>query len=771
MYIIIDIDSLYKSLIKLATTIDGMNFWCYNFFIWIAMVIIMIDKVLIENIATYKGLTTFNLKKVNFIYGSNGTGKTTLSRILRNPSAFSSASIEYTRNEELETLVYNNDFVDENFSDNSMIKGIFTLGKDSNEIVKQLDELEEEKNKYELELNKKRETLEKFQNDITNLHNRFLDLTWEFKTSIADNFLRYFKGFLRKESFFELCMSLEHTDSEAVDIDFMKDRYQKLYNAGELEKIDVLAINCNFNFEKEMGNAALLGESIKGNDSLEISNLINKLQNSNWIRDGIKFLDTSDGICPFCQNRINDKTLRDLKSLFDDSYQELINKIIELSNTYNYNTEANLTFLTNIINNYENYKTTASLEKLKDCYYMLSEAYNRNKELIKEKISNPSKAIILESVDDIVVEVLSIINEIIKDNLEYNNMVDNLKLERDKLKNQVRDYLFDKTDKLRKEYKKSLKNLSDAEKNISKLIDNLENDIRNINNKMSKLRASMSGITNTIQEMNNILMKFGFDEFSFKEKEDNSTYEIVRKDGSAVKQTLSEGEQRFISFLYFYQLVKGTQNEDGIKNDRIIVIDDPISSLDSNILFIVSTLVKNLINDVHQNKGGLKQIIMLTHNVYYLKEITYLAAKPKKGISSNISYIVIKKTNNQSNVIEYTENPIKTTYDLLWEDLRNPEACRNKSTIFNTMRRILEYYFNILGGLNYEKLINEFEGEDKQICHSLLSCVNDNSHYITDDFMVILTDELIDKYIEVFKLIFEKSGQINHYNMMMKVSD
>lgn len=57
--------------------------------------------------------------------------------------------------------------------------------------------------------------------------------------------------------------------------------------------------------------------------------------------------------------------------------------------------------------------------------------------------------------------------------------------------------------------------------------------------------------------------------------------------------TLSEGEITFITFLYFLQLTKGSIDKDSISEDRILVIDDPVSSLDSNILFIVSSLLKD----------------------------------------------------------------------------------------------------------------------------------------------------------------------------------
>ena len=42
----------------------------------------MIEKIEIKNTATYIDETLDNLSKVNFIYGNNGSGKTTVSRII-----------------------------------------------------------------------------------------------------------------------------------------------------------------------------------------------------------------------------------------------------------------------------------------------------------------------------------------------------------------------------------------------------------------------------------------------------------------------------------------------------------------------------------------------------------------------------------------------------------------------------------------------------------------------------------------------------------------
>lgn len=55
----------------------------------------MISKITLSNIATYT-MATAEPKKINFIYGGNGTGKTTLSRFLAGEDANSDSIIEWT---------------------------------------------------------------------------------------------------------------------------------------------------------------------------------------------------------------------------------------------------------------------------------------------------------------------------------------------------------------------------------------------------------------------------------------------------------------------------------------------------------------------------------------------------------------------------------------------------------------------------------------------------------------------------------------------------
>ena len=87
------------------------------------------------------------------------------------------------------------------------------------------------------------------------------------------------------------------------------------------------------------------------------------------------------------------------------------------------------------------------------------------------------------------------------------------------------------------------------------------------------------------------------------------------------------------------------------------------------------------------------------------------------------------------------------------------------------MRRIIENYFKFFGNIDEDKILDYFDGNEKVICSSLISWVNSESHSMFDDINISSNKNTIDKYCQVFKSIFEKSGQIGHYNIMMRIKD
>jgi wobble nucleotide-excising tRNase len=237
-------------------------------------------------------------------------------------------------------------------------------------------------------------------------------------------------------------------------------------------------------------------------------------------------------------------------------------------------------------------------------------------------------------------------------------------------------------------------------------------------------------------------------------------------DGVLATNTLSEGEETFISFLYFLQLAKGSVDRNKISNRKILVLDDPICSLDSTVLYIVSSLVKNLIKEVRKEKSDVEQIFILTHNVFFHKETAFIDGRAEKV--NDVHFWTISKNNNISSIKAYgTTNPIKTSYELLWGELKN-DSNTSLVTTQNIMRRILENYFNMLGENKYDKITESFSTmEEKMICRSLFSWINDGSHIVPDDLYYDSYTDSIDRYKAVFKEIFIKMGHQPHYDMMM----
>ena len=82
------------------------------------------------------------------------------------------------------------------------------------------------------------------------------------------------------------------------------------------------------------------------------------------------------------------------------------------------------------------------------------------------------------------------------------------------------------------------------------------------------------------------------------------------------------------------------------------------------------------------------------------------------------------------------------------------------------MRRILEYYFKVIGGKSLDQICEKFDGQDKLICQSLISWANAGSHSILDPFYMTPSDVSMANYLRVFRMIFEQSGQEGHYLLM-----
>lgn len=404
------------------------------------------------------------------------------------------------------------------------------------------------------------------------------------------------------------------------------------------------------------------------------------------------------------------------------------------------------------------------VEKFKSQKAVLDQTINANQLLLDQKKKEPSREVELKSLATIFTSINKLIDDANAMVAEHNKTVDNLATEKLNLATEVWSFVLKELEQDLKQYREKKDALDKAISGINKNIEETNSRIGNKQKEIRDLEKQTTSIQPTINGINAILSCFGFDSFKLAMGVDKKSYRLIRHNGEDARQTLSEGEKAFVVFLYFYYLLRGSVSETGVTTDRIVVFDDPVSSLDCDILFIVSSLIREVCEEVRQGRGHIKQVFVLTHNIYFHREVTYNPRRKNCRLNEE-SFWIVRKIGSLSEIEQHYDNPVKTSYELLWMEVRKPNPDNTK--IENTLRRILEHYFTILGSVDPDAICALFDGQEKLICKSLFSWVNAGSHHAYDDIFVTSSDAMVQKYLKVFRAIFEKTENSGHYKMMM----
>lgn len=734
----------------------------------------MITSIKLKNIATYdeKGVELADLRKINFIYGGNGSGKTTISNFLKNcnDTKYSECEIEWKNGISISTLVYNKKFKDENFKE--QIKGVFTLGEATNQQKEEIKNKEEELKNIKDERQKRIDSLNKLNEEKQTIEGDFENRCWiKLKKEYEGDFYEAFKGALYKHTFKEKLLTQSNTNEGILfSYEELNTRAKTIF--GETPQTIPLLENIEYQSILEIEQNVIWSKKIIGKEDIEISKIIQRLNISDWVHQGKFYIEENSEVCPFCQQQtITQNFKNQLESFFDETYTNDLNLIKNLANDYHRLTSNITNTLGQIEENQKNFKESKlDIDKFSSYLKTLQSQIIANLEKINAKIKEPSREVVIQSLENQFVLISKLIQDTNTKIQKHNNIVNNFTFERNKLVSDIWRFLVEEFKTEITNYKTAIQNKNNAINGISNFLlentkkqDRLKDEIKNLNKNITSVQP-------TIDEINRLLRKFGFLTFEIVKAQEEGNYQIKRENGEIANETLSEGEITFITFLYYLQLAKGGETAEKISEERILVIDDPISSLDSNVLFVVSTLLKGIIDDIKNNRGNISQLILLTHNIYFHKEISFIDKGKTDKEENKPHYWILRKNNKISYVEAYNDiNPIKSSYQLLWEDIKNDEI-NSISTIQNTMRRILENYFGLFGNYNDENIIQKFENlEEQMICRSLYSWINDGSHCLNDDFELELPNQTIEIYKKVFEQIFNKMGHISHYNMMMGI--
>ncbi|MBO4698448.1 AAA family ATPase [bacterium] len=724
----------------------------------------MIKELKMSGVSSYKTETSLVTdKKNNLIYGLNGTGKSTLSGYFYNFNTHDNdekykncSGLEAVDKITTEILVYNQQFINDNFYASEVQHGIFSLSKTNKDAQNKIDNAntlissdEEKITNLETQLNNLKDRYDKKKSE-------YLESVWETEKAYAggDSILDpWFKGLKSKEKFFNYVLKIQCPKKQPeISVKEIKKQLGLLNDSKgvQISKKE----NINFDFESIETNE-IFERQIVGNKNSTISKVIGELKNADWVDAGRSYLKSAmEQQCPFCQqNTVTKEFINELDRYFDETYQKDLVLIEDLKTQYE-KMSAKI-----IAIEFDNPILNKFSEKYGKMFSELRNVLNNNMNLINHKKEAPSSSVTLYSTSQFVGELNSIIDEMNTEIEKYNIMIADKSKAVKRLEDQFWENVRLECYKPIEFYLSEKREYDKRKAEISTKKIGLENDIAKQNEIIKSERKKIVNIDDAVENINSGLIDIGITDFTI-ENHSNGFYKIKRNDDEAnIFRTLSEGEKMVVSFLYFVELCKGTKNPDSTVSNKIVVIDDPISSLSHIFVFNIGRLIKD---EFLLKESKYEQVFILTHNLYFFYEIA--DKKHKESEESNQKLFRLQKNNTGTTICEMKYSDIQNDYQAYWSMIKNPKT--PPALLANCMRNVLDHFFGFIEKNCLNEIFNKKELRDRKY-QAFYRYVNRESH--SDSVNIFDMKEYnYDDFKEAFRLIFILSGYEKHYDKMMK---
>lgn len=667
-----------------------------------------IKKVSIDNFRLFEksSINQIEFRRFNIIYGLNGSGKTTFSTFLDyiskndnnddfkkssfkididNNVAFGKNKGVILNNNDNKLLnkirVFNRDFIKNNIRWDENLNQIL-ISDTSINFTDELNKNKKEKKDNEEKIKVNEEKI-KINDKILSEKAKKIKETYHTKLNLINYNITNLKNDLQ---IIDNKVSIEEFNNANEILD-NKNNFLKL------EKLDINKILISDNKIAKI-NSILKNTNIITEHIEELEDEKNEGA-QNFAKIGLDlYKNLKNDKCFFCGSIINKDRISTLNNFFNKAFEKfiesidcekeyifsIINNIDSIQkkiNSYNYFPDKNLL---NNLNNYKNNFQDIFINYIKYLENIISLLNQKSKSLNFETNIDEYKDI------DILKKNLEEFNlNIIEEN---NNFIEKIINEEDKAKKILKNYLI-------YDFKKfNTENLE-----LEKEIKEIQLKQQEIENKINDINIQLANSNIACKEINNYL-KYIVPNLFIKEEtiidsttgKNNKIFKLTRNNDDSLATNLSEGEKTIIAFCYFIISLNDTKHN---KNEDIIVIDDPISSLDSNFLYNITVILsEKFLNTKIDN-----QIFLLTHNFYFFKKI--IAITKAARIIDKTKFLEFTKIMNKINLKQLDKNKdfilkYSSEYQALIEKIVEYDIKSEPIFIANYIRRVLEVFLSFM---------------------------------------------------------------------------
>lgn len=744
------------------------------------------------------------LKTINFIFGPNGSGKTTLSNRIQ------AIDLNNEETDIEEIAVFNRDYIKDAFR-TCQAPGHITLGKQSSTLQDEINalnlKLEEEEKKLEQIDDKIKQAKSEREKILTVTQGGMGDQRKKLATTLKEYDSLYPKSnplipgtnpalFSKLQEFDKANASQSGAGHESLE-DIIE-MLRLIPDAGAREIGDISIPVPKFSLT-EIEN--LLNSTVSLNTESALSTFIDQHKLHNWIRQGLSTVEQNNlSSCPFCQQHLAKQIISELKQLFNEEHESQIDTIRQaLGAIEDYAADCNTltqTLTTSLDHQVIDYNSSVQTinNSLKDVQHI--------QERLKDKLREPNCSVTSELTEDpfqTISEQMSLISSQIE---AYNASIRAGKSKRKQDLQAARDALYQylTTIEFRETldtYNHTLEVINTNSPSESEL-DSIKQHIKAIRATIAEKQAATTQVGEKMAFINLILSYIGFKSFSLTlpdlsaesltSQPSSGQYILVRhnSDGSTGPidtSTLSEGERTLLTFLYFiakyYDDDKSTTSTP--LPPTLLVIDDPIASTDAETFFLITNIIRRLLDEVAnpERTHFVKQVIITSHNTRFLKEAAFSFLSQTKSDSPARFFRIAKEESGSMVFGPDLSSHITNEYNDLWAEVRRckAEVARAQSNGYapprfpllgNTMRRIIESYFLDIGEMG--TITSMSKSRNKKVAILLAFCNSSSHSSIGSDIYEILSwnpGQLLAAFEEVFSSI-DGGAHVGHYRMMIQ---
>lgn len=642
---------------------------------------------------------------LNILYGRNGSGKSSISRAIREFSKNGDEDSEdrkYTVSfnadiDKSSIHVFNEDFIKEKvLVDSDGVGTIVMLGKQV-EVDAAIAKLKISQSKLQGDYSKLLELREHLKNARNNasplFYRKSLKSGLNGWASMDSNIKNIKINSKITEDVLARLFGLEHTITKGETLPKLQQKfkndfelYQSTNNAVKLFwPKESFGLTMSLQEILNLLNIHIEKPTLTERDKIIIS--IAEGKYSKYINEVDTILADSElHVCPLCQRELTESEKSDLQSrihkFFNKSAEEYKGRLYSIMNSIN-SVEPSLPSTNNdaFIN-----QIGAIIETV--------QVLNRHLANIRTQIGVKIANIYADTRFDFdIAEFDKAISDYNKacDNLSkaienYNNAIDEREALKDKLIEINNKIAFLTNKGLFEAYFKALAMQEDNESKIA----NVEKQIENYRSAILSLEQEKKQVRIALNFINQALHFIFYDKNRLVLVEGEGCYRLKSKGYEVKPKDVSLGERNIIGLCYFFASLFEGKNEDTQYTDEILaVIDDPVSSFDFENRIGVISFLKWQLAKMHRGNSHSKALV-LTHDIQVALDLLK-TNEPIINIQQKLMCLSDHKLQfkNRKDISEY-----KQLLHDIYEFAKLDVVPDNSFTIGNKMRKVLEAYFS-----------------------------------------------------------------------------